>query len=419
MEELLPQILNDTISLQDTFPLLIDREVDYINEAKELFDGEFYSYSLLAIWNAAVNNLKRKVEAYGVELWSSVVKDEPGRKKHDGDGDTISERWSNVDDLTLIAGATKLGLLNPKAGKTLEMINWMRNHASPAHDSDHRVEREDAIGLILLLQKNLFEQPIPDPGHSVSSLFDPIKNKVHTPDELNVLKDQINSFRPQDIRISFGFFTDLLTAGEEPSTTNVIALFPTVWEKSNDDLRKALAIKYHTFIIDPDTDGSLDEGAKTRVFEMLVTLDAVHYIPDGTRARLFRRAAQQLAIAKDTSYGWKDEEAASRSLLQLGTSIPEVAFIEVFQEILSVYCGNYWGRSDSHFSLKDFIEVLNTDRLRIVMKIFREIDRVQAELFSPKAKNFAVQLLTSFEVRLTLEAHKKELTDTLEIIKEL
>lgn len=74
-------------------------------------------------------------------------------KKFDSTGETIVERWSNVDDLVLISGATRLGLLNPKAGKSLEMINWMRNHASPAHDSNTRVEKEDVISLVLLLQK--------------------------------------------------------------------------------------------------------------------------------------------------------------------------------------------------------------------------------------------------------------------------
>ena len=271
----LPQIINNEIDLKKGFPTLVQREIEYINEAKQLFAGGFYSYSLLAIWNAAVNNLKRKVEAYGTDLWSSIVKDESGRKKYDSSGDTIAERWSNVDDLVLIAGATKLGLLNPKAGKSLEMINWMRNHASPAHDSDNRVEYEDAVGLILLLQKNLFEQKMPDQGHSVSNIFDPIKNKEHTNEELETLKDQIDSYRTQDLRNVFGFFLDLLTKGEEPARTNITVLFPMVWAKVGEDLRKTLGIKYHTYVIDPDSDDSDDKGAKTRIFELLVQLEAV------------------------------------------------------------------------------------------------------------------------------------------------
>lgn len=415
----LPQIIDSNINLKRDFPLLADREIDYINESSGLFASGYYSYSLLAIWNAAVNNLKRKVESYGVDLWISVVKDESGRKKYYSDGETLAERWSNVDDIVLIAGATKLGLLNPKAGKSLEMINWMRNHASPAHDSDNRVEREDVIGLVLLLQKNLFEQPFPDPGHSVSAIFEPIKNKAHTPDEMGVLKDQIDSYKNQDIRNVFGFFMDLITIGEEPARTNAFELFPVVWGKANEDLKKTLGIKYHTYAIDPDSDDSPDKGAKTRIFELLIKLNAVNYIPDGTRAKLFRRAAEKLAEAKNTSYGWKQEESACRNLVQLGISVPSVAFVQVYQEILSIICGNFWGRSEGYQILEPFIESLNTDNIRSIMGMFRDNVRVKEELSQSKPKRNAIILLKSLEEKLTIEAHKQELKDTVNIINEL
>lgn len=327
---MLPQILNHEIIITEQFPLLDQREMDYIEEAKGLFANGFYSYSLLAIWNAAVNNLKRKVELYGVELWSSVIKDETGRKKYDKLGETIAERWSTVDDLVLIKGATRLGLLNPKVGKSLEMINWMRNHASPAHDSDNRVEKENAIGLILLLQKNLFEQPFPDPGHSISTIFEPIKTTNLSEEEITLLCDQIKSFKQTDIRTSFGFFSDLVAEGNEPALTNTRGLFPTLWELTNEDLRKTLGLKYHTFILDPSSDESSDNGAKTRVFELLIKLNGIHYIPDGTRARIFRRAADKMKTAKNTSYGWDLEESATLNLSQMGTSVPSVAFEDVY-----------------------------------------------------------------------------------------
>ena len=416
---ILPQIIDDKIDIKKEYPLLTEREIEYINEARGLFISEFYSYSLIAVWNGAVFNLKRKIEAYGVELWISVVKDEPGRKKFNESGETIAERWADVDDFVLIAGATKLGLLNPKAGKSLEMINWMRNHASPAHDSDNRVEMEDAIGLILLLQKNLFEQPLPEPGHSVSDLFDPIKNKILADEDFGILHDQINSLRAQEIRTVFGFFMNLLTLGEEPAKTNVTELFPIVWEKAGEDLRKTLGVKYHTYLIDPDSDDSPDKGAKTRIFELLVKLKAVNYIPEGTRARIYRRASEKLVNAKNTSYGWSVEESACRNLLQLGTSVPSVVFEELYQEILAIWCGNYWGRSDGHLILKPFIDSLNTDRIRNIMRMFRDNTRVREELSQRKPKKNALELLLTFEPKLTIEAHKHELKETIENINEL
>jgi hypothetical protein len=401
------------------FPALVEREQDYITEARGLFDGGFYSYALLAFWNAAVNNLKRRVEAYGAGLWQSVVKDEPGRKKYDKDGETIAERWSSVDDLVLISGASRLGLLNPKAGKALEMINWMRNHASPAHDSDSRVEQEDVIGLILLLQKNLFEQPLPDVGHSVSSIFDPVKDSVIDAETLDILKDQIRSFRVQDTRVCFGFFTDLVSKGETPSAQNAASLFPAVWDKAGEDLRKTLGLKYHTLIINPDSDDSKDKSAKTRIFELLLKLDGVSLIPDGTRARLYRRAADALATAKNAAYGWTLEESASRGLLQLGTIVPSVAFEQVYQEVIATWCGNYWGRSGAQAILAPFIENLNSDQIRSVLRMFRQNARVRDELGQNKPKKEALALLRTFDDKLTVEAHKQELKDTIKDIKTL
>ena len=78
--EALPVLINSEVQIQEIFPLVDEKEANYIREAQGLFAAEFYSYSLLAVWNAAINNLKRKVEAYGIDLWISVVQGEQGRK---------------------------------------------------------------------------------------------------------------------------------------------------------------------------------------------------------------------------------------------------------------------------------------------------------------------------------------------------
>ena len=210
----LPAILDD--KTQHKLPVS-QHESNCLAQARKLFDAGFFDHALLDVWNAAISNLRRRVEAYGIDLWESVVKDEAGRKKLDKNGETLSERWGGVDDLVLIVGATRLGLLNKKAGKALEMVNWMRNHASPAHDSDQRVDEADVIALVMLLERNLFESEMPDPGHSVSTLFDPVKSKLLKPEKLAILADQVRGLKAADLRVAFGFLLDLLAKGESPA----------------------------------------------------------------------------------------------------------------------------------------------------------------------------------------------------------
>lgn len=417
----LPEIISEQIGIKETFPMLSKKECTYIDEARALFQQGFYSYSLLAIWNAATSNLKRKVKTYGIEIWSSTVKNKQGRKTYDINGSTIAERWSDVDDIILISGAKDIGLIDSKAAKSLEMINWMRNHASSAHDSDNRVEEKDVIALVLLLEENLFKQPLPEPKHSISAVFKPIKSRVLNSEELITLDDQIKSYNNQEIKTLFGFLLDLLTTGNEQIKTNVFNLFPAVWERANDDLRKTLGIKYHEYMINSNEDENENKNkdVKTSIFELLIKVDGVSYIPEGTRARIYRKASNNLAEAKNTAYGWDKEESMSKSLLQLGIKVPSFAFEEVYQEILSVWCGNFWGRSQSYSILNPFIDSLSTDKIRLILKMFKENDRVKEELYNRKPKEEAINLLKSFEERLTLEAHKEELKETIKFVKEI
>ena len=160
------------------------------------------------------------------------------------------------------------------------MINWMRNHASPAHDSETKVEKEDVVAFALLLQKNLFEHEMPDPGHSPSGLFDPVKTNELDEDGLNLLRDQIHSFTKADIRVTFGFLLDTICTGEDPGYTNAKDLWQDVWDRADVELRKSAGARYHTFVLTPDADDSSDRGARLRLLEILTLVNGVQHIPD-------------------------------------------------------------------------------------------------------------------------------------------
>jgi len=417
MTTALPVLL--TTPNSGNFPAIVQREQDLLQQARRLFDAGFYDHSLLDIWNAAVHSLRRRVEAYGIELFESVAKDESGRRKYDKDGETLSERWGGVDDLVLISCSTKLGLLNKKAGKSLEMINWMRNHASPAHDSDQKVEHEDVVALALMLQKNLFEAPLPDPGHSVSGLFEPMKKAALNADQISMVQDQIAALKPADIKVAFGFLLDLLCQGVEPSLTNTRAAFPCVWKRASDDLRKTAGLRYHAYKLDPNADDSHDKGATTRVLDFLTECQGIQYIPEGARASLYRYAAKSLATAKDSSYGWAAEESAAKTLEQFGPYVPSTAFAEVYQEIISAWCGNYWGCSGAAAHLQIFIDTLNTNQLRDVASLFTSNERAKSELFQAKPKARAKQLLSSMKAKLTIQAHLDELDAVIDAVDKM
>lgn len=404
----LPALLAEK-SLQ-SFANISKKEHALLTQAASLFNDGYFDHALLDVWNAAVSNLRRRIEAYSTELFLSVIKEEAGRKKYDKDGETPSERWAGVDDLVLITGCSQLGVLNKKAGKALEMINWMRNHASPAHDSDQKVEQEDVVALVLLLEKNLFGSPLPDPAHSVAGIFEPVKKKPLDETAADLLKAEIQGLRPADIRTAFGFMLDVIIEGKEPAYANAIMLFPEVWERANEDIRKTAGLKYHGLVV---AGGDEAKETKTRILQTLVEVDGIGYIPEGARSTIYKKAAATLAKAKDTSYGWTDELRAARSLAQFGPHVPKIAFEQVYQEILAVWFGNFWGHSGASEILKPFIDKLDTQSLRRVVDLIRMNERVRSEFVSSKPKAQARNLLKSIRGRFSLESHKNDVDDAI------
>ena len=406
-----------TQSSTPSLPAIAAHEQTLLNQAGKLFDAGFPDHALLDIWNASIHNLRRRVESYGVDIFVSTVKDQPGRQKYDKNGESIPDRWGGVDDAVLVAGATRLGLLNKKAGKSLEMINWMRNHASPAHDSDAKVENEDVFAFALMLQKNLFEHPMPDPGHSPSGLFEPVKSTALDEEGFTLLNDQITAFKKSDIRVTFGFLLDMICSGEEPALSNAKRLWPNVWSRSDDELKKSAGARYHTFVLDPSSDDSHDSGARLRLLETLMIANGIKYIPDAARALIYRKAASDLAKAKDTQYGWSLETTAAKTLKQFGPHVPSIAFVDVYQEIIASFCGNYWGRSPGVSHLQPFIDSLGTAQILDVARMFSTNDRVKEEIFQSKPRAFAISLLEELKSKLTIETHIAELDGIIETVK--
>ncbi len=411
-----PQILS--LESVSSFPL-DDSERKMLSTANRLLTQEFYPQALVEIWNASIRNIRRRIENYGVDLFIAVEVEEGNKSKFSPKGDTLSARWEGVDFSNLLAGAKNLGLISTKSAKTLETINWMRNHASSAHESDEEVGQMEVLSFAMILEQNLFSIPLPDPGHSVGGLFGPIKSKAFDAEELSVLTDQIKSFNQRDVRTCFGFLLDLLSQGSEPGLANSHSLLPICWAMAPDDLKKVAGFKYHNYDLDKDADSSSDKGAKTRLLEFLVSVDGIKFIPDGAKAKIYRRLAKQLAEAKNSDYGFAKEEAVSQTIKQFGPNVPRAAFEEFYQEVLSVWIGNYWRRSAAHLDLQDFISSLNTESLMIVVEMFVNNSRVREELFQVKPKAQALKILGEIDAKLTFAAHKLRVAAVAQLVQAL
>ena len=391
-------------------------EVHMLERAGKLLYS-FPDHALMEIWMAAVHNLRRRVEAFSIEMFLSSISDCSGRKKYKKEGDSLSERWSGVDDEILVSGASQLGVLNIKAKKIMETIEWTRNHASAAHETADPVAVEDVIGLLHLLKVNLFEKAIPDPACSPASLIGPIKTQKLNEEAISAMVGQIENYSNEEIRTLFGFSLDVISEGSEPQYSNVSSIFPSIWEKATDELRVNMGSRLCTEISDQIAGSVGFDDSKQRIYEMLVKVKGIRYIPEYMRTIIYRRLSNELRIAKNSSYGWEKEVKAAKSLAQIGNAVPTNAIEDVYQEILSVWCGNYWGRSQAYVVLHSFVfDVSNSIKLRII-RMFDDNSRVKEELFQDKPNKNAVSLLEQLKTYFTLQNQINEIEEIITKVK--
>ena len=194
---------------------------------------------------------------------------------------------------------------------------------------------------------------------------------------------------------------------------------PHAWANAGEDLRNAVGETYFSYTLDPASDPSNDQAAASRLLDLLISQAGFRHIPESGRIGLFRRAARQLAVAKNTPYGWADENLQASTLAQFGTPVPRLAVEEVYQEILVVYCGNYWGRSVAYSILQPFLDTLDTTGIRLVASLFANNSRVQSELGNSKPKFNAVHLLGQLRARLTIASHQGEVDHAIAAVQAL
>jgi hypothetical protein len=230
----------------------------------------------------------------------------------------------------------------------------------------------------------------------------------------DMVRDQIRGLRAADVRVAFGFLLDLLCRGENPALENAKLLLPILWERAPDESKKSAGLRYPKLVLDPSADDSQDQAARERLLDFLVDVKGIAFVPDAARAAIYRKISKRLAKAKDTSYGFAAEEEAARALAQFGPHVPAIAFEEVYQEILAVWCGNYWRRSQAYRYLDEFIEGLSTPQIRSIVSMFQNNERVRSELFQTKPEAQAVALLERLRTKMSLTLHQDEVARVIE-----
>ena len=143
-----PNILKNPF---DPIYKLEDYEIYSLKECEELISIEKYSYALFALWSAITINLQRRIEYFGIPIFLNIIEK---KEQFNEDGNTLKDRWLNINEFKIIEYSRKLNLINHVTQNLLATLFWMKSNTD--EQENKQITKEEVIALVYLIEKNLF-----------------------------------------------------------------------------------------------------------------------------------------------------------------------------------------------------------------------------------------------------------------------
>lgn len=144
----LPIILHNPM---DPIFNLEENEIYSLKESMELIQLEKYSYALFAIWNSVTLNIQRRIESFGIENFLNIFENS---ELYNKSGNTLKERWLNINEYQTINYALKLSIINHITHDIITTLFWMKSNTN--EEEIAAMKQEEVYALVYLLEKNLF-----------------------------------------------------------------------------------------------------------------------------------------------------------------------------------------------------------------------------------------------------------------------
>jgi len=205
-----------------------------------LFDG-----ALNYLWNETISALRRLVLSFDLQYFFSIAEKVSARHKNLTSKDDLDQ----VGDHDLLEACRRIGLLSDVNYKRLEHVNFMRNHASAAHPTDHDIDGFEMLGWLRVCLRHVI---IAKPNHSVISikrLLDNIRTVPIPDDDFPAIGADISK-QPRE-RIDdllwaiFGMYTD--PSIDATAKANIARLAKYVWTATSEDRKYEVGARFGVF----------------------------------------------------------------------------------------------------------------------------------------------------------------------------
>ena len=225
----------------ESLPDDVKRDARYLSKFVVGAGFGLFDYSLNAIWNEVVIDLRKKAISYGLDIFFDSAVGGKAREFYENEDDLAS-----LKDSVLLDTCRKLELISDTTYKKLKHILDMRNDIGISHPTNYTINAFELLGwLQTCIQDVLNDQPT-EAAIQVQAFIQNLKTYTSPIDDATIatIQSKVSELPSHHlasiIRTMFGIY--VATDTDPQVRKNISLIAPAIWESCTDEPKYKIGI---------------------------------------------------------------------------------------------------------------------------------------------------------------------------------
>lgn len=387
-------------NLEDALePLSSDRRMAslYISKFLAAVAAGLFDAALNYLWDETVGELRGRVAAFDLSYFFDLAVGSASEQRKQL---RSAEDLTKITDQSLLEGSRQLGLLSEVGYKQLDLVRYMRNHASAAHPNQIDLRATQLLEYLEVCITEVICLPQDEVVVEIGRLLRNVKTQKLSEQDIHATGSTFGSLTEEQATNLGAGLAGIYTRPDSDAQTrdNIRLILPRLWPHLPENARKQFGVRALRFRVNQDS-----EQADLAV-ELLESVDGGSYLPEDLRIPRIQQALEALRTAHAGWNNFANEGPPARELAQVVGKTPKVPSsleAEYVQTLVSVFLTNGYGTSWSAAPVyENLVDSFTPSQATIALLLVMD-ETISSQLQNKLSEEKWAELLEILEPKLT------------------
>ena len=309
----------------------------YLSKFALAVSAGLFDAALNYLWDETIGELRRRIVDYDLSYFFDLAVSDPEKRKNlEG-----PEDLAKITDDELIRAASAVGFISAVGQRQLDVVRFMRNHASAAHPNQHELKPFQLLGYVQTCISEVIMLPESQTMVDTSRLMRNVRDAKLSKGEAAGYETLFAGIRDDQVTaLANGLFGIYVRPDSTPlARDNIRLLMPYLWPHMPERTRSALGVKFARF------KANLDTTQADYAREFLESVGGASYLPSDVRAGEIDELLDDLMAAHEGFNNFYNEGPIAKRLRDyVGDSpVPEAVRHKYVAVLADVFLGRRSG----------------------------------------------------------------------------